>query len=82
MYTLRDHIPYGLPTLLQIENSHENVCVIIGITFGNTFVGYLHKTIYIYIFFFFSPTYHASVNADPAHVSHFRGKKFESREEF
>lgn len=74
---LRDHIPYCLPILLQIENSHENICII---TEVNTFIGYLHKTIYIY--FFFSSTYHALVNADSAYVSHFTGKKFESREEF
>lgn len=73
---LRDHIPYCLPILLQIENSHENICII---TEVNTFIGYLHKTIYIY---FFSSTYHALVNADSAYVSHFTGKKFESREEF
>jgi len=45
---LRDHIPYCLPILLQIENSHENICII---TEVNTFIGYLHKTIYIYFFF-------------------------------
>lgn len=45
---LRDHIPYCLPILLQIENSHENICII---TEVNTFIGYLHKTIYIFFFF-------------------------------
>ena len=38
-----DHIPYYSQTLLQRENNHENIYIIIE---GNILIGYPHKTIF------------------------------------